>query len=415
MELFAAKREPLFIPSAAMGRPEGITVRELLKMGIIPGISGGATGFNQAGDIITQTQDGMDLNDLWNDYVALLTTYNSERDRLMSVLTFPVTQVVESVFQGSGELVDFEEASEFGVPRGVRVPPLETAFSLAYDFKWYDVGARFTWKFLADAEARQVDILNNAILEADNRLMFTKSMRAVFNNVTRTANIKDQNYNVYPLYNGDATVPPMYKNVQPSTPHQHYLVSGGASVDSGDLDEMETHLRHHGFSWQNGTQLILLANSQETAQIRTFRVADGDTYDFIPNTQDPSWAFSIEQLLAMQEAAGLRQTPPTTFQGLTVIGRYGPWLIVEEDLIPAGYMLGLASGGDLNPGNLVGIREHTNAGLRGLRLVKGPNPDYPIIESYYQRGFGTGIRQRGGGVVMQVKASGTYDIPAAYA
>jgi hypothetical protein len=52
--------------------------------------------------------------------------------------------------------------------------------------------------------------------------------------------------------------------------------------------------------------------------------------------------------------------------------------------------------------------------LRGLRLVKGAVPDYPLIDSYYQRGFGTGVRQRGGGVVMQVTASGTYTIPAAY-
>jgi hypothetical protein len=41
-------------------------------------------------------------------------------------------------------------------------------------------------------------------------------------------------------------------------------------------------------------------------------------------------------------------------------------------------------------------------------------PDYPLIDSFYQRGFGTGVRQRGGGVVMQIKASGVYDIPTPY-
>jgi hypothetical protein len=50
-----------------------------------------------------------------------------------------------------------------------------------------------------------------------------------------------------------------------------------------------------------------------------------------------------------------------------------------------------------------------------LRLVKGRTPDYPLIDSFYNRGFGTGIRHRGAGVVMQITASGTYTIPAAYA
>ena len=58
----------------------------------------------------------------------------------------------------------------------------------------------------------------------------------------------------------------------------------------------------------------------------------------------------------------------------------------------------------------VGLREHVNTSLRGLRLVKGPNPDYPLIDSFYQRGFGTGVRQRGGAVVMKITA-GSYSAP----
>ena len=105
---------------------------------------------------------------------------------------------------------------------------------------------------------------------------------------------------------------------------------------------------------------------------------------------------------------------PGTVNGLTVVGRYGSWLIVEEDYIPVGYMVGFATGGELNATNPVGIREHQNASLRGLRLVKGREPDYPLIDSFYNRGFGTGVRHRGAGVVMQVTAAGAYTIPAAY-
>lgn len=108
-------------------------------------------------------------------------------------------------------------------------------------------------------------------------------------------------------------------------------------------------------------------------------------------------------------------TIPSEVNGLPVAGAYGPWIIVENDYMPAGYVLGLSSGGNLAAGNPVGIREHQNAALRGLRLVKGRTPDYPLIDSFYNRGFGTGIRHRGAGVVMQITASGTYTIPAAYA
>ena len=103
------------------------------------------------------------------------------------------------------------------------------------------------------------------------------------------------------------------------------------------------------------------------------------------------------------------------YPGLQTIGTYGPVVVVEEEYIPAGYMVMLASGGELDIRNPVGIRQHDNASLRGLRLVKGRTPDYPLIDSFYLHGFGTGVRQRGAGVVQQVVASASYTIPSQYA
>jgi hypothetical protein len=103
-----------------------------------------------------------------------------------------------------------------------------------------------------------------------------------------------------------------------------------------------------------------------------------------------------------------------SYRGMNVIGNYGPMLVVEEDYVPTGYLALIGSGGQANLQNVVGIREHSNPSLRGLRLVKGPNPDYPLVESFFQRGFGTGVRQRGAAVVTQITASGTYATPAAY-
>lgn len=390
----------------ATGRPaKGHELVSLRSLGIYPLPAGGAQGTNTAGDVLTQTVDGRDLNEVWREFQAALRAYNTTRNRLVSLLTFPVTAPVEDVpIIATG---DFEEASEFGEPKGIRGGGFE---SFGYDFKWYDLAVRFTWQFLAEAGAAQVDSLNEMALEADNRLVFTKVLRAIFNNTDRTTVIRQQALNVYPLYNADGIVPPNYKNYTFDGTHNHYLVSGAATVDSGDLDEMATQIRHHGHGTNEaGGRLLLFVNEAQLATIRTFSRTGGDSYDFIPSSGQPPF------LLPAQTAGIEGQAPPNTFAGFDVVGSYGPWLVIEENYVPEDYLLGVATGGDVSAQNLVGIREHANTGLRGLQLVKGPTPDYPLIDSFYRRGFGTGIRQRGAGVVMQVKASGTYDIPAAYA
>lgn len=364
-------------------------------------------GYNTEGDVLTQTLDGRDLNEIWTEFNETLGMWNAGRSTVVSALSFNVTDPVEDVPQVSN--VDFEVATEFGVPVGIRGADY---FSLGYDFEWYDVAVRYTWKYLAEATAGQVESLHQMVLEADNRLVFTKVLRAIFNNVNRTADIRGSAFNVYALYNNDGTTPPPYEDVTHSSTHNHYLVSGAATVTSGDLDEMEEHLVHHGYGRQAGSQMVLMVNRTQLATIRTFRVSAGNSYDFVPAAGGAPW------LLPTNTGGPVfpqGSAIPAQVNGLTVVGAYGPWLIVESGYIPTGYMLGFASGGSNNAGNLVGVREHANAALRGLRIVKGREPDYPLIDSYYNRGFGTGIRQRGAGVVMQVKASGSYDIPTAYA
>jgi len=83
--------------------------------------------------------------------------------------------------------------------------------------------------------------------------------------------------------------------------------------------------------------------------------------------------------------------------------------------MPTAHIFGFATGGEDSLSNPVGIREHPQAGLRGLRLVKGRQPDYPLIDSFWAFGFGTGVRHRGAGFVMEITADASYDPPADYA
>lgn len=356
-------------------------------------------GYNERSDVITQTLDGADLNQMWDEFQQTIDIYNRDRNALLNLLIYGVSNPVERIRYPAGD--EFEEASEFGEPKGIRLGP---AFNLGFDFRWYDLAIRYTWMFLAESTQQQVEALNNSALEADVRLLFNKVLRQVFNSTTRTANINEQAVNVYPFYNGDGTVPPAWKNTTHAGTHTHYLTSGAATVDAGDLDDIEEHLRHHGYTPTLGYRYVLLVNRQQAKTIRTFRVTGGASYDFIP-TQDGSGAIIINGQVVNQ--------PTGTVPGQ--IGTYGPWHVVEEDYVTPGYMFGFVTGGDRNIGNPVGVREHANAGLRGLRLVKGRDNDYPLVDSFYQHGFGTGVRHRGAGIVMQITANAAYTTPAAYA
>lgn len=365
-------------------------------------------GYNANADIQYRTADGFDLNDLWADYQQVLAQWNADRQRLVNFLTFPVTDPVEyiPVVASDG---DFQEASEYGVPTSIRPTTAFNAFG--YDFKWYDLAARFTWQFLADAPQSRIDAVQNQALEADSRLVYNKVFRRLFNNTNSQATITGNAYNVYTFWNADGNVPPSYKSNVFDGTHNHFLSSGAATVDPGDLQAMLDHLVHHGYDETLGYRIVLMVNRAQGETIRLFRSGTaGATYDFIPAQGSP--AFLLPQNVSI---IGSPQQIPATLNGFKVIGNYGPIIVIEEDAIPTSYMVMFATGGPDSIQNPIGIRQHANAALRGMRLVKGREPDYPLIDSYYVRGMGTGVRHRGASVVMQVTTNGSYAPPALYA
>ena len=216
------------------------------------------------GSILGNRVDRWVLDDVWNEYQATINIQNAQRQKLIDLLTFSVTNPVETVPQG-GAGSDFEEASEYGVPQGTR--PTSGVFQLGFSFKWYDIATRFTWRFLAEASRAQVDAVHASVLEADNRLIFRDVMRTLFRNTNRTADINGQNYTVYSFYNGDGTVPPPYKNNTFNGTYTHFRSSGAATVDSGDLDEIITSFSKLGYGAENGTQLFVMVNEAQSAAI----------------------------------------------------------------------------------------------------------------------------------------------------
>lgn len=411
------KRNKLVLPAYgySMIPKRGMELINLRQLGMMAIAAGGAVGINTEGDIPNQTTDGVSYAQVWADYQATVTLQNSQRDPLVQFLTFPTTRSWDQVLS-SGNGTDFEEATEFGEPVGIRVtgqPAIR-----GYDHKWYDLAARYTWRFLLKADVSQLDAIHTAALEADNRLMFDKVMRTLFN---ATNKINQEGQTVFKFYNNDGEVPPAYKTNTFASTHTHYVGTGAATtnLDSQDIEAGYADLAAHGYGVDTGNRVILLAHSAQTAVIRQWRAgvaintngvgAVTPVYDFIPAAnQAGRLILPLTQQLVNGQASG------TEVPGFNVIGSYGNVLIVEEDMIPAGYSVMFSTGGPNVTGNPIALRSDPR--LTGLQLVKGRTPDYPLIDSFYTRGIGTGVKNRGQAFIMQVGvAAAAYTPPAAYA
>src|SRR3982750_4415370 len=151
-----------------------------------------AKGYGASGDILTRTRDGQDLNAICQRYNDALALFNAPRQPLIDLPSFTTTNVIEDVVAPGQEA--FEEATEFGIPVGIRPAPAPVA--RAYPFKWYDTRAAYTFQFLAGgpaqsagASAAQLDTILNQVMEADNNLQFQLVMKALFNSANRPVTI----------------------------------------------------------------------------------------------------------------------------------------------------------------------------------------------------------------------------------
>lgn len=364
--------------------------------------SGAEDGFNERADVV-QAADGTSLSDFWNEVQQTIRLRNADRNRIIDSLTFRVTGPTEQVTVPSE--VDFEEASEYGQPVGIRAGA--TRLFRGYDFKFYDLAIRYTWMFIAEADRAQLTQMHNLALEADTKLLFRKVMVRLFNPLNGQG-ITDKNepITVFGFYNADGEVPPDYKQTTFAGTHNHYVTSGGATVTSANLDTLATLTEEHGYTLQNGYRTVLWVNKQEADVIKTFKTSTGATFDFVPNPAYYGGAVWVPNNGTY--VGGPNGRVPGE------IGTYGPFHVVEEGYIPAGYMASIVTGGQDNISNPIGLREHSNAAYRGLKIIPGQRSDYPLLDSFYRRGVGVGIRHRGAGAIMQVTASGTYTVPAAY-
>jgi hypothetical protein len=251
----------------------------------------------------------------------------------------------------------------------------------------------------------QVAAVHQAALDADNRQIFSSVLGALLNNTNRT---NPEGLTVFPLWNADTTVPPDWNGVAFDGTHNHYISSGSATFDGGDIRDAYQHVAHHGYGSPDvGGRVIVFLNPIQADAARGFvnGAAATDPYDFIP---------SVNATAYLTDKAIVGERPPANVGAISIFGQYGAALLSETSLVPNGYVVAVATFAANDQRNVIAFREHVRPEYKGLRQIPGSSADFPIQDSVYSRCWGTGVRQRGGSAVVQISAAGPYVVPAAY-
>lgn len=337
------------------------------------------------------TIDGQPFDEIWTDLNARLALFNQQANRMVALLSFPVDRAQDRV--AVPWTPEFEEATEFGRPGKVRTKTIFRGFPLRH----FDLGYGFTQEFLDDSRASEIMATQTQAEAGWWSMQMRVVMNALFND---DPDASLEGVTVLPLYNADGEEPPNYRRYNFDGTHTHYLATNNATLSDAHLASMEEHLVHHGYGDTSlggaGGTILLHANRAQLAAIRALT-------DFVPASTATVPTVVDGQVIGMQRAGAF---------GLSPQGYHGQMVVVENNEIPAGYLLANVAGGLFNRQNPVGLRRHENPSARGLRLIEGNNRRYPLIESVYDGYLGAGVRHRGAAVVQQIVASTTYTPPA---
>lgn len=322
-------------------------------------------------DILT-TLDGVNVNELWDEFQASLAEYNAGLDELVASLTFPTTSESLMVVQGAYE---FERYSDYTLPDAQDLQEAQVSIPLSA----FDLRISYTVRKLLNSPSSEINARHAEALQADSRLMLKQTLRAA---LVKEGVAGDGGILSKPFYNGDGFVPPVYKMNTFQGTHTHYLAKESGSLAQG-LTELIDTVVEHGFE----NNLIMLANRATCKKIQ-----------------------ALDEFVKVEGSIGSSTTVVGAPMGDNVVGWYDGAVVRREDWMPSDYIfLYSAQGGANSPLNPIALREPVNETARGLKIMRGTNPEYPLADSYYYHEFGVGVRQRGNGAVLQIGS--TYTSP----
>lgn len=332
-----------------------------------------------------------------NDAVNLINDrYTTERN---SWDTFLVEQeTIEHTVKHL--LAGIDEGQELGEDGA----PIETRVSGKIDvgFPWRRWGWAVGWTYEAFARMTVADMERNiGSKQAGNaKRHLREQFRAIFGNANYTYTDEDfGSVTVRRLANTDGTTyPPVYTS-DSEAEDTHYLVSGYAATALSTTNNPFVTLRdeiveHFG----SNQRVVAIINSAQRAEVMT------DLPNFIDAVVP-----GVERGDDTAIATALGVSVPGTFLGVEADS--GVWVYVnDEGRVPATYIMA----------SIVGVapplwrRVPRTDTLRGFKLESEHEHD-PMYKRIYRDRFGYGVANRLSTAIMQLKASGDYDVPAAYA
>lgn len=364
----------------------------------------------EADVLVSESADGVNLNAIYKSQQEVLKAWNSERLAFAALLSYPTTVTGDAVPQNLAS-ESFEEEGEFSIPKSMGQEP---ALLMGYPLRDMVIRQSWSWRYIRDATAEQLDNQLVRALEADAKLISGLILGRLFD---PTEGVNEHGHRVFGLWNGtDGLNPPAHLGRTFPASTSHYWVSQNALLDSADVEDAIAALKSKGYGRSVGSQILILANPAESELIQSWRVGEesrpptgGETsgpvarHSFIPSVNAPA---------RLEPANIVGAVAPAQFNGLKVEGSYGPAWLIESEFVPSGYVAVVASSGADSPNNVVAMRQHPNPNWQGLRRIGGNWREYPLQDSFFMRTVGVGVRHRGAAVCIQAKASGSYDIPS---
>lgn len=177
------------------------------------------------------------------------------------------------------------------------------------------------------------------------------------------------------------TAPPRYQMNTFQASHNHYYISATAAIQLPVITAAKQTIRHHG----SRGKINCLVNSDMVRQFENLA-------EFTASSLIRSPVSDRVAVMGFEEEFDL-------------LGVH----FISTEMIPPDYLLFADLTEDEARRPVVQF-EYPN--LPGLRLMPGPMNDYPLVEAYLERFASWKVANRSAGVVVQIKASGSFDNPS---
>jgi hypothetical protein len=350
--------------------------------------------------------------DLYIRLRQALAYYNQTADAILGLLANRTTTVQERFPFGTigGGLL--QPGAELGRALAVR-PNQGAEFDVAYPIDRFRTRAIFTPEYLLRATVADVQAVTVQALIDDFNTMFRTTLAALFDNANYTfIDPKDigagaGTLTIRRLFNADGTTGNIYMGngrLVNMASLNHYKVSGNAAFTNSAFLLARDTLKNVGL---NGNIILFISedDADDVSLLSDFVGAENAfAYDNYGIGRDPN--------ITVPPGS---ETPRAIVTYPRAIGRIrNAGQVVTLPWMPSGYIFAM----DATSDRPLVVRESDLAQLRGFRLtgndvvgdppLDGPDP---ILNKYWERVFGVGVRNRGNGVVVQITASGTYTAP----